>query len=182
MFAGQFLHVFAYGSTLLLVAWFQEARGWSFQDASRIIGISYLVGSAGYMLAAWAGEFWMRRRSVILIWIWLGAAAFAWTLWFADSIAATTVAFCVTTFFFFGATAVIFTFLAESFPTRIRATAVGFSGALAVDLGFAFGPLATSLLVAAVGWQAAFTWAGLLPLILAGFAYLMADHPTKEIE
>lgn len=180
LFAGQFLHVFAYGSTLLLVAWFQEARGWSFEAASRIIGIAYLVGSAGYVLAAVTGEFWLRRRVVILIWIWLGAAGFAAALWFADTIAATTVAFCVTTFFFFGATAVIFTFTAESFPTEVRATAVSFSGSLGVNLGIAFGPLATSLLVPVVGWQAAFSWAGLVPLVLAGVAYLLADDPVRD--
>ncbi|MCS6948696.1 MAG: MFS transporter [Steroidobacteraceae bacterium] len=180
LFSGQFLHVFAYGSTLLLVAWFQEARGWSFTVASSIVGWSYLIGAFGYVLAAVAGEFWLRRRTVILLWIWLGAAAFVYALWFAESVDATRIAFCVTTFFFFGATAVIFTFTAESYPAYIRATAVSFAGSLAVNLGIAFGPLATSVLVPQVGWQWAFTAAGLLPLVLAGVAYSAARHPEPQ--
>jgi MFS family permease len=135
------------------------------------------VGSLGYVLAAVAGEYWTSRRNVILLWIWLGAAAFAYALWFASSVWVTTLAFCVTTFFFYGATAVIFTFTAESFPAQIRATAASFSGSLGVNLGIAFGPLVTSLLVPHVGWQSAFTLAGLLPLLAAGVAYLQTEPP-----
>lgn len=174
LFLGQFLQVFAYGSTILLVAYFQEARGWSFAQSSTLVGVSYAVGALGYVLAAVVGEFLLSRRTVIILWIWLGALAFAWTIWMADSVAATTAAFCVTTFFFYGATAVIFTFTAENFPAHLRATAVSFSGSLGVNLGVAFGPLATSLIVPAYGWQWAFTVAGIVPLLAAGVAYLFA--------
>jgi MFS family permease len=180
LFAGQFLQVFAYGATILLVAYFQEARGWSFAQASTLIGVSYAVGALGYVLAAVVGEFVWSRRTVIIVWIWLGAVAFSWTIWGAASIAATTAAFSVTTFFFYGATAVIFTFTAESFPAEVRATAVSFSGSLGVNLGVAFGPLATALIVPQWGWQWAFTVAGVAPLLLAGFAYLAADPVPRE--
>ena len=173
LFAGQFLQIVAYGSTILLVAFFQESRGWSFADANRIVGISYAVGALGYILAAVTGEFWLNRRSVILLWVWLGAAAFAVTIWIAETPLATTIAFCATTFFFYGATAVIFTFTAENFPARLRATAVSFSGSLGVNLGIAVGPLLTSLIVPRAGWQWAFTLAGVVPLVGAGFAYLL---------
>jgi SHS family lactate transporter-like MFS transporter len=180
LFAGQFMQVFAYGATILLVAYFQEARGWSFAQAARIVGLSYLVGSLGYVLAAVVGEFWLRRRTVIIAWVWLGAIAFSGTIWLAEGFAATTLWFCATTFFFYGATAAIFTFTAESFPAALRATAVSFSGSLGVNLGIAFGPLATALIVERSGWQWAFTIAGVLPLLIAGTAYLLAPHPMTE--
>jgi MFS family permease len=69
---------------------------------------------------------------------------------------------------------VIFTFTAENFPAHLRATAVSFSGSLGVNLGVAFGPLATALVVPVYGWQWAFTVAGILPLLAAGVAYLFA--------
>jgi AAHS family 4-hydroxybenzoate transporter-like MFS transporter len=173
--------VFAYGTTILLVAYFQEARGWSFDDARIVVGLSYLVGAFGYVLAAVAGEFWVARRTVILLWVWLGCAAFAWTIWLATTWLATVIAFCVTTFFFYGATAVIFTFTAENFPARVRATAVSFAGSLGVNLGVAFGPLAMGLLVPRVGWQQAFSIAGMVPLVLAGIAYLgVRPLPTGD--
>jgi MFS family permease len=176
LFAGQFLQVFAYGATILLVAYFQESRGWTFDTARTAVGWSYLVGSLGYVAAAVLGEFVLRRRDVIVIWLWLGAAAFAYAIWGASTVRDTTLAFCATTFFFYGATAVIFTFTAESFPAAVRATAVSFSGSLGVNLGIAFGPLVTELLVPQVGWAWAFTWAGIVPLILGGFLYLAVPN------
>ncbi len=180
LFLGQFLQVFAYGATILLTAYFQEARGWSVADSVRVVGLSYLVGSLGYVLAAYAGEFWWSRRTVIIIWLWAGAAALASMIWWCHGLTDTLIAFCFTTFFFYGATAVIFTFTAESFPARLRATAVSFSGSLGVNLGVATGPLVTSLIVARFGWQWAFTFAGVLPLVLGGFAYMLAKQPIAE--
>ncbi len=180
LFLGQFLQVFAYGSTILLVAYFQEARGWSFAQASSLVGISYAVGALGYVLAAIVGEFLLSRRTVIMLWVWLGALAFGYTIWLAEGYVGTTVAFCVTTFFFYGATAVIFTFTAENFPAHLRATAVSFSGSLGVNLGVAFGPLATSLIVPLHGWQWAFTVAGVLPLLASGLAYAFARPVGRD--
>ncbi len=180
LFLGQFLQVFAYGSTILLVAYFQEARGWTFAQSAQVVGISFAVGALGYVLAAVVGEFLWNRRTVIILWVWLGALAFAGTIWVADGFLQTTLAFCVTTFFFYGATAVIFTFTAESFPARLRATAVSFSGSLGVNLGVAFGPLATSLMVPGLGWQWAFTLAGVLPLVGSGLAYIVAKPVARD--
>ena len=45
------------------------------------------------------------------------------------------------TFFFYGAYAVIATFIAENYPPDLRATAASFSGSLAIELGLGGGPL-----------------------------------------
>jgi MFS family permease len=183
LLVGQFLQVFAYGATILLVAYFQEARGFNLQDTLLLVGLSYAIGSLGYILAAVVGEFWLSRRNVIVLWCWCGAAAFVWMIWGATGWLETVVSFGATTFFFYGATAVIFTFLAENFPAHLRATATSFSGSLGVNLGVAFGPLALSLLVAPLGWQWAYTWAGILPLVLAGCAYLaLKPVPREDLE
>lgn len=180
LFAGQFLQVFAYGASLLLIAFFVEARGWKSTDATLLIGISYGIGSLGYVLAAVAGEFWFTRRTVIVTWCWLGSGAFFALIWLATGWWQTVVAFSLTTFFFYGATAVIFTFLAESFPAEVRATAVAFSGSFGVMLGIALGPLALSYITVAKGWRVAYTICGILPVLLAGCAYLFLKPVPTE--
>ncbi len=170
---GQFLMVFAYGATILLTAYFREARGWSAPDAIHIVGLSYGVGALGYVAAAIVGEFFMNRRNVIVLWCLLGSVAFFAMIWLTHTWWPTVFAYCAMTFFFYGATAVIFTFLAESFPAHLRATGVSFSGSFGVNLGIALGPLALSWVVASTGsWELAFTLCGILPLAFSAFAYL----------
>lgn len=170
---GQFLMVFAYGATILLTAYFREARGWSAPDAIQIVGLSYGIGALGYVAAAVVGEFFMNRRNVIVLWCLLGSVAFFVMIWLARDWWPTVFAYCAMTFFFYGATAVIFTFLAESFPAHLRATGVSFSGSFGVNLGIALGPLALSAVVAKTGsWELAFTICGVVPVALSAFAYL----------
>lgn len=170
---GQFLQVFAYGSTILLTAYFREARAWPPEDAIHIVGLSYGVGALGYVAAAVVGEFLMNRRNVIVLWCALGSAAFFAMIWLAEGWWQTMIAYCAMTFFFYGATAVIFPFLAENFPAHLRATGVSFSGSFGVNLGIALGPLALSYAIGATGsWEWAFTLCGAVPVALAAVAYL----------
>ncbi len=170
---GQFLQVFAYGATILLTAYFRESRGWSAEDAIHMVGLSYAIGAFGYVAAAYTGEFLLNRRTVIVLWCLLGAVAFLAMIWLARGWWSTVLAFGTMTFFFYGATAVIFTFLAENFPAELRATGVSFAGSFGVNLGIALGPLALSYAIVALGsWEWAFTWCGVLPLVLAALAFL----------
>jgi MFS family permease len=174
---GQFLQVFAYGTTFLLTAYFREARGWSAEDAIHMVGLSYGIGALGYIAAAVVGEFVMNRRDVIVVWCALGSLAFAAMIWIAQGWWPTAIAYCAMTFFFYGATAVIFTFMAESFPAHLRATGVSFSGSFGVNLGIALGPLALSYAIGVLGsWEAAYTICGAVPVALAAFAYLGLDR------
>jgi MFS family permease len=158
---GQFLQVFAYGSTFLLTAYFREARGWSAEDAIQMVGLSYGIGALGYIAAAVVGEFLMNRRDVIVLWCGLGSLAFAAMIWWADGWNQTVLAF--------GA----MTFMAESFPAHLRATGVSFSGSVGVNLGIALGPLALSYSIGWLGsWEAAFTLCGVVPVALAAVTYL----------
>ncbi len=172
LFLGQHLQVFAYGATLLLTAYFREARGWNLTEAVRLVGLSYLIGAFGYILAAVVGEYVMSRRNTIVVWCWLGCVAFAGMIWWAEGWWQIAVCFSLMTFFFYGSTAVIFTFIAENFPAELRGTATSFSGSLAVNLGVAFGPLALSYMIGGAGWDWGFTICGMVPMFLAGVAFL----------
>lgn len=173
LFLGEFFHVFAYGSTILLTAYFQEHRGWGAADSVSLVGWSYGVGALGYVLSAYVGEFLITRRNTIILWAQLGSLAFAAMIWGADSFWPTAIWYCLMTVFFYGTTAVKFTFIAENFPARLRATGVTFSGSLAVNLGIALGPLALSLCVERWGWNVAYTLCGILSIWASGMFFLL---------
>jgi MFS family permease len=172
LFIGQFLYVFAYGATILLTAYFREARGWDAAQAIQTVGLSFGIGAFGYVAAAVVGEFFMGRRNTIVLWCWLGGLAFAALVWLADGWGQIMVAFGTMTFFFYGAYAVIATFIAENFPPELRATATSFSGSFAVNLGLGLGPWLLSEVIAQINWEWAFTVAAVIPVILAGTIFL----------
>jgi MFS transporter, putative metabolite:H+ symporter len=184
LFLGEYFHVFAYGSTILLTAYFQEFRSFSMRDAVSLVGWSYGVGALGYIVAAIVGEFFISRRTTCIVWAWLGSAAFFVMIWWAEAYWTTVLFYCLMTIFFYGTTAVKFTFIAENFPARLRATGVTFSGSLAVNLGIATGPLALSYAVAYFDgdWNKAYTLCGILPIFISGAFFLLMPKVPLGIE
>jgi SHS family lactate transporter-like MFS transporter len=180
LFLGTFLYVFAYGATIMLTPYFREARGWEAREAIELVGLSFLVGAFGYILAAWFGEFIISRRNTIVAWCWLGGLAFGVMIWFTKGWWPTFLAFSTMTFFFYGAYAVMFTFIAENFPAELRATAASFANSFAVELGLGLGPFALSWAIGLVGWESAFTWCAILPVIIAGATFLALKPVPRE--
>jgi len=184
LFLGEYFHVFAYGSTILLTAYFQEFRDFTMRDAVSLVGWSYGVGAIGYVVAAIVGEFFLSRRTTCIVWAWLGSVAFFVMIWWARDYWTTVLFYCLMTIFFYGTTAVKFTFIAENFPARLRATGVTFSGSLAVNLGIATGPLALSYAVTWFGgdWNKAYTLCGILPIFVSGAFFLLMPKVPLGIE
>lgn len=180
LFLGTFLYVFAYGATIMLTPYFRESRGWDAREAIELVGLSFLIGAFGYILAAWFGEFLISRRNTIVAWCWLGGLAFGVMIWFTRGWWPTFLAFSTMTFFFYGAYAVMFTFIAENFPAELRATAASFANSFAVELGLGLGPFALSWAIGLVGWEAAFTWCAILPVVLAGATFLTLKPVPRE--
>jgi MFS family permease len=183
LFAGEFLHVAAYGgSAFFLPTYFVEVRGFSIEQATLLVGAAYGIGALGYVLSSFVGEFLLTRRNVIVIWSWLGTALFLCLVWLTSSVLSIIIVFGLMTMFFYGTTAVKFTFLAEHFPTRVRATGVGFSGALAVNLGLALGPLVVSYAIGRLGWNVAFSTFVAIPLFLSGLVFLSLKPVPSGVE
>lgn len=181
LFAGQFLYVFAYGTTILLTAFFRESLGWEAELAIQTVGFSFGIGAFGYITAAIVGEFYLSRRNTIVLWCWLGGIAFAGMVWLAEGWTQIMVAFGIMTFFFYGAYAVIATFIAENFPPELRATAAAFAGSLAIELGLGGGPLVVSYVIEASSWQWGFTVCAVIPVILAGITFLGMKPLPREV-
>lgn len=176
LFLAQFLFVVAYGGTFqLFPLYFHDARGFDVADAAFLVGLGNLVAVAGYALAAWVGEFLLTRRTTVVLWTLTGAGCFVWLIWGTTTRLEALVAFSVMCAFFLGVAAVKFAFVAEVFPTHLRATGLAFCGSLAVLLGSAAGPLLIGRNIDALGWDVAFSVFGALPLFLAGLAYLLLE-------
>lgn len=174
LFLAQYLFVVAYGGTFqLFPLYFHDARGFDVADAAFLVGLGNLVAVAGYFMAAWVGEFVLTRRTTVVLWTLAGACCFVWLLWGTDTPGEALVAFSVMCVFFLGVAAVKFAFVAEVFPTHLRATGLAFCGSLAVTLGSATGPILIGRAIRDHGWDVAFSAFGAVPLFLAGLMYLL---------
>ena len=173
LFLAQYMFVVAYGGTFqLFPLYFHDARGFEVADAAFLVGLGNLLAVAGYAVAAWVGEFVLTRRTTVVIWTLAGALCFVWLLWGTRTRTEALVAFSVMCTFFLGVAAVKFAFVAEVFPTRLRATGLAFCGSLAVMLGSATGPVLIGRALRDYSWDVAFSAFGAVPLFLAGLMYL----------
>jgi len=173
LFFAQYFFVVAYGGAFIFApTYFHEERGFEIAGTATLVGLSNLIGLVGYLAAAWVGEFYLTRRTTTIIWTLLGSLFFMVFLWLSESYAQSLVAFSVMAIFLLGTAAVKFAYIAELFPTRLRATGIAFSSSLAGTLGQASGPALIGWLADTRGWDFAMFCGGALPLLAAAFLYL----------
>ncbi len=183
LFCAQFLFVWAYAASIFLFPSFlREARGLEAFDFSLLIGAGNAIGILGYILAALVGEFVLTRRTTVVIWTLCGAVLFQVLVWGAESFSAMLWVYGLMSMFFYGSAAVKFAYLAEVFPTRLRATAMSTCGSLAVTLGSAAGPLMVARAVEAWGWDLGYSVLVGTPLVLAGLLYLLLTPVPSGLE
>jgi len=183
LFVAQFIFVIAYGgSSIFLPTYFVESRELALTDATYIVGFGNAVAVFGYILAAYVGEFVLTRRTTVTIWTLLGAVSFMCMVWFTSGYWDTLLVFCITSTFFYGTAAVKFAYIAEVFPTHLRATGLAVCSSLAVNLGIALGPLFVTYGVEWMGWNMAFSIVVAAPLMIAGILYLRLKPIPSGLE
>lgn len=183
LFCAQFLFVSAYAASIFLFPSFlREARGLESFDFSVLIGAGNAIGILGYVLAAVVGEFVLTRRTTVVIWTLVGAALFQLLVWGTETFAQMLAVYGLMSMFFYGGAAVKFAYLAEVFPTRLRATALSSCGSLAVTLGSAAGPLAVARGVEVLGWEVGYAALVGTPLVIAGLLYLALTPVPSGLE
>jgi MFS family permease len=182
LFFGVFLHTMAYGgSAFFFPAYLTQDRGLDMGTATSLIGSAYAVGAVGYILSAIVGEFLLTRRDTIILWTFLGTIMFLGLVWVSSSPATVMLLFSLMTMFFYGTVGVKATFIAELFPTRVRATGIS-TGSCAVNLGVALGPLLLSQAVGHYGWNMAFSLFVAVPLFCSGLVFLFLPRIRSGIE
>lgn len=144
--------------------------------AASLVGLTYLIGIVGYVLAFSVGEFLLTRRNTLITWLWIGGAILGATVWLANSVAAVVAGVAMTIMFLFGSEAVRMAMIAELFPARLRVTGGALAGAAGVTTGLLIVPMLLGELAPRLGWPVSFTLTAVLPLIVAGAAFLMVDN------
>jgi sugar phosphate permease len=173
LFAAQYCFVVAYGGTFLFApTYFHEQRGFEIAGTATLVGLSNLIGLLGYFAAAWVGEFYLTRRTTTIIWTLLGSVFFMVFLRLSEGYVQSLIAFSIMAVFLLGTAAVKFAYVAELFPTRLRATGIAFASSFAVVLGQATGPALIGWLADRYGWDWAMFCGGALPLMLAAVLYM----------
>ena len=140
------------GSAFFFPTFFSQVRGYSAADAASLVGLSNGIAVIGYLAAAVAGEYWLRRRTVFALWTIGGAVALLGLLWGSHSRASDLAWFSLMATLFYGAIAVLPVLVAEIFEQDIRATALGVCASAPLGMGFAVFPLIVPLVVARLGW------------------------------
>ncbi len=183
LFSAQFLFVWAYaGSIFLFPSYLADSRGFESADFSLLIGAGNAIGILGYILAAFTGEFWLTRRNTVVLWTMLGAITFQAVVWLTTDFTNLLFTYGLMSMFFYGSAAVKFAYLAEVFPTRLRATAMATCGSLAVTLGSASGPYMVSLAVERFGWDIGYAAVVGVPLVMAGILYIFLTPVPSGLE
>jgi len=183
LFSAQFLFVWAYaGSIFLFPSYLSEERGFESSGYSMLIGAGNAIGILGYVLAAVVGEFLITRRTTVVVWTLAGAAMFQVMVWLTHDFHGLLIAYGLMSMFFYGTSAVKFAYLAEVFPTRLRATAMASCGSLAVVLGSAAGPMMVSVAVERYGWNFGYSILVGVPLLMAGLLYLLLTPIPSGLE
>jgi MFS family permease len=162
------------GSAFFFPTFLHEVRGYSLSEAASVIGLAYGLGVIGYLASSLVGEFLLTRRHTLIIWTWLGTAAFLGFLWLPDTRLANILWFAGLATFGYGSMPLIQTMKTELFPTRLRATAAAITGGVGLNIGYAGAPVLVATVVEAVGWQAAFSFTVVPALFLCGaLAYFL---------
>ena len=183
LFFAQFIFVIAYGvSAVWLPTYLFDSRGMAQSDATYIVGIANGVAVIGYFIAAYVGEFVLTRRTTVTIWTLLGAGSFLCMIWLTSGYWDTLIVLCITTTFFYGTAAVKFAYIAEVFPTHLRATGLAVCSSLAVNLGIALGPLVVAYSKEDIGWDMAMSVVVAVPLGIAGLLYLRLKPIPSGLE
>ncbi|MBP01675.1 MAG: hypothetical protein CMM25_02535 [Rhodospirillaceae bacterium] len=170
------------GTAFFFPTYFHEFRGYPMDVATKIVGMSYGVGVIGYIAVAFVGEFFLTRRNTCVLWAILGACATVALLWLPQSKLEDMIWFGIMAAFFYGNSAALSMFMIEVFPTRVRATAAGFAGSFALNLGHATYPVFVAKGIETIGWQWSFTLAVVPSLIVLALAIFSLDNVKSGLE
>ena len=183
LFAVFFLYGGAYaGTAFYFPSYFHEFRGYSMEKATAIVGYSYGMAIIGYVSVAILSEFYITRRNMCIVGFFLGAGAMLGLVWLPTSYIEDVVWFGIMAAVTYGSSAALSVLVSEIFPTRIRATAVGFVGSFALNIGYALFPLAVAYGIENIGWQWAFTLGVAPPLLMCCALLLFLDNIKSGLE
>jgi hypothetical protein len=145
------------GSAFFFPTFFASTRGYTESEAASLVGLSNGIAIGGYLVAAYAGEFLLTRRTVFMTWTAAGVASLLALTWLPQSRAEDTFWYAVTAATLYGSMAVLPVLIAEIFPEQSRSRGLAVCASAPLALGFAVFPLVVPFVVGAAGWEWTFT-------------------------
>lgn len=160
-----------------------HAKGISFSNSLFLLVLSNAIGYVGYIVHGYLGDLIGRRETIAGAWI-VSGLAYTFLIFAAHGYVPVLVSYTVGLFFQIGAYSALFTYMGESFPTRMRGTGASFVNAMG-PIGGILGSLAFYGLLSS-GWAmgTASFLAGAVPTILSGLTLLGANRirPQQALE
>ncbi len=167
------------GTTFYLPTFFTAVRGYDAATAASIVGLSYGIGVIGYIGSALVSDHLLSPRATSVLWLVLGAAGLAVTLWLPHTPAQDIAAFGVTCIFFYGSASIMAILLMDVFPAPIRATAAATCGTACISAGFIVFPILVAQAVALIGWQMSLSLLVVPAAAIAGLLLLALKHRPR---
>lgn len=175
--AMQFLNGFVFFGIVVWLPTLLLEMGFSFVHSLLFTGIITGSGAIGSVVGGFLLDGWGRRPTLILFFTFGGLALVLWG--FSTSAVAVIIIGAIGALFSFGVNGPIFTYASEIYPTELRATAVGISGA-SQRLGGIVAPYILGIFVGIhVSAHAIFAFVGAL-MILGGIIALFTAIETKR--
>jgi MFS family permease len=183
LFLAQACFALAFGGGFVLMPlYLHDEFGFDAVEAGVLVAVANSMGLLGYLACGWIGEFHWTRRNTVVVGTLSAAVAFASFASLPQTHAGVLVAYAVLTFFLLGTSAVKLPYIAELYPSRLRATGIAFVSSLAIHSGLAFGPAIVGALVDHAGWSYALLVGGALPLLLASALFLLLPPLPSGLE
>jgi MFS family permease len=170
------------GSAYFFPTFLNALRGYSEAEAASVVGLAYGIGLIGYFASSFVGEFVLTRRVTLIIWSWIGTAAFAGFVWLPETRTENILWFSGLAMFGYGSMPLIQTMKSELFPTRLRATAAAITAGVGLNIGYAAAPVVVAQVVETSGWQMAFSVTVIPLLFMCGFLSLFLDGVASGAE
>ena len=170
------------GSAYYFPTFLNALRGYSQAEAASVVGLAYGIGLVGYFASSFVGEFVLTRRVTLIIWTWIGTAAFTGFVWLPETRTENILWFSGLAMFGYGSMPLIQTMKTELFPTRLRATAAAITAGVGLNIGYAAAPVVVAQVVEVAGWQMALSMTVIPALFMCGFLSLFLDNTTSGAE
>ncbi|MFE4424089.1 MFS transporter [Streptomyces sp. NPDC056817] len=124
-----------------------KGKGINLNTALWTVFAANILAFIAFMVFGWLGDRIGRRETGIACQV-LAAAPAAYLLFVADSVVAVMISYSLMLFFTQGTAAVLYAYVGESYPTRVRGTGVAYV-AITGPIGFIVGPLMYAMLQSA---------------------------------
>jgi MFS family permease len=160
-----------------------QGKGISFSNSLFLLILSNALAYIGYITHGYIGDYLGRRETIAGAWI-IAGICYLIMLLVASSYVAVLITYSVGLFFLIGAYSALFTYMGESFPTRMRGTGASFINAMG-PIGAVLGSLLfTGVLAGSASVATAALIAGAIPLILSGLFLFGARRvpPRRTLE